>query len=96
MDKDGRSRTPAARLCAVPPADLTLLSISNQGSYPAQKVERVLHYGTDKPPQGQGYMPVWEPLLKSMNSETQEVTDLRIHNLTEYVRTLQARPVSHP
>jgi len=94
--KDGRARTPVARLCAVPPADLTLLAINNHGAYPARKVFEVLHNGTGKPFQGQGYMPVWEPLLKSMNSETQEVVDLRLRNLTEYVRTLQARPVVRP
>jgi mono/diheme cytochrome c family protein len=94
--KDGRARTPASRLCAVSPSDLTLLSINNQGSYPAQKVLAVLHNGTGKPSQGQGYMPVWEPLLKSTNSETQDLVDLRLRNLTEYVRTLQARPVTFP
>ena len=94
--KDGRARTAASRLCTVSPSDLTLLSINNQGSYPAQKVLEVLHNGTGKPPQGQGYMPVWEPLLKSMNSETQDVVDLQLRNLTEYVRTLQTRPVAHP
>jgi hypothetical protein len=94
--KDGRAKTVAARLCVVPPADLTLLSLNNQGAYPAHRVAEILRNGTGKPPQGQGYMPVWEPLLKSMNSESQEVIDLRIRNLTEYVRTLQARLVAKP
>jgi hypothetical protein len=31
-------------------------------------------------------MPDREPLLKSMNSETQDVVDLRLRSLTEYVR----------
>ena len=73
-----------------------LFSINNQGAYPAHKVAEILRNGTGKPPQGQGYMPVWEPLLKSMNSESQDVIDLRIRNLTEYVRTLQARLVAEP
>src|ERR1700740_1896716 len=83
--KDGRAQTLAARL-----------SINNQGAYPAHKVAEILRSGTGKPPQGQGYMPVWEPLLKSMNSESQDVIDLRIRNLTEYVGTLQARLVVEP
>jgi hypothetical protein len=94
--KDGRAKTLAARLCAVPPADLTLLSLNNEGAYPAHRVAEILRNGTGKPSQGQGYMPVWEPLLKSMNSESQDVIDLRIRNLTEYVRTHQARLVAEP
>jgi mono/diheme cytochrome c family protein len=87
--KDGRAKTPAARLCTVPPADLSTLALKNHGIYPAARVSEVLHNGTGKPATGQGYMPVWQPLLQSMNSETLEVTELRIRNLTDYVKTLQ-------
>jgi len=95
--KDGRANTPVARLCAVPPADLSVLAFNNHGIYPASRVAEVLRNGTGKTPTGQGYMPVWQPLLQSMNSETLAVTELRIRNLTDYVKTLQVPPPApHP
>jgi len=90
--KDGRAKTQAARLCTVPPADLSVLALNNHGIYPATRVAEVLRNGTGKTPTGQGYMPVWQPLLQSMNSETLEVTEVRIRNLTDYVKTLQVPP----
>jgi mono/diheme cytochrome c family protein len=89
--KDGRAKTRSARFCVVPPSDLTLLALRNRGVYPALRISRVLHEGTGKRVRGQGYMPVWEPLLTSMNAESPEVTELRIHNLTHFVKTLQAK-----
>ena len=90
--KDGRANTPTAHLCTVPPADLSVLALHNHGIYPAARVAEVLRNGTGKTPTGQGYMPVWQPLLQSMNSESLEITELRIRNLTDYVKTLQVPP----
>ncbi len=87
--KDGRGKGRSSRLCTVPPTDLTQFSRNNHGTFPAKWVLEVLHHGTGLPPKGQGYMPVWGPLLKSMNSDPPEVTEARLQNLTEYVETLQ-------
>jgi len=89
---DGHGLGTASRYCTVPPSNLTLLTRKNHGVYPAKRVSQVLHSGTGKTPQGQGYMPVWEPLLKTMNEDKPGITEIRIANLTEYVRTLQERP----
>ncbi|MGB7846705.1 MAG: c-type cytochrome [Candidatus Acidiferrum sp.] len=90
--KDGRGQTPYARYCAVPPADLSQLTRNNHGIYPAERVSNVLRRGTGQLPRGPGYMPVWEPLLRSMNSDPPGITEVRIQNLTKYVKTLQSRP----
>jgi len=71
-----------------------LLAKKNHGVFPAKRVSQVLHTGTGKTPQGQGYMPVWAPLLQSMNADKPETTEIRIANLTEYVRSLQERPAT--
>ena len=92
----GQGQGPAARYCTVSPANLALLAKNNHGVFPAKYVSRVLHIGTGKRPKGQGYMPVWEPLLRSMNADKSETTELRIANLTEYVRTLQEPPATSP
>ena len=89
---DSRGRGHSARYCTVPPADLTQLARSNHGIYPSAKVCEVLRHGTGQAPKGQGYMPLWEPLLNSMNGEPANVTEERIRNLAEYVKTLQDLP----
>jgi len=91
---DGQGLGRAAHLCTVPPARLALLAKKNHGVFPANHVSQVLHSGTGKRPEGQGYMPVWAPLLQSMNRDKPETTETRIANLTEYVRTLQEHPAT--
>ncbi|MFI5096034.1 MAG: c-type cytochrome [Candidatus Acidiferrales bacterium] len=88
----GRGKGRSSRYCTVPPADLTHLAQKNHGSYPTEKVCEVLRRGTGQPPKGQGYMPIWEPLLKSMNADPPGVTEVRIQNLVKYVKTLQDEP----
>ncbi|HKM79545.1 MAG TPA: cytochrome c [Candidatus Acidoferrum sp.] len=92
--RDGQGLGPAAHYCTVPPAKLVLLAKKNHGVFPANHVSQVLHSGTGKRPEGQGYMPVWAPLLQSMNGDKPETTEIRIANLTEYVKTLQERPAT--
>lgn len=91
---DGHGLGPAAHYCIVSPANLALLAKKNHGAFPAKHVSQVLHYGTGKRPRGQGYMPVWGPFLQTMNADKPETTEIRIVNLTEYVRTLQERPAT--
>jgi len=88
--QDGRGKGRSSRYCSVPPTDLTQLAQKNNGAYPAEHVCEVLRHGTGHAPKGQGYMPVWEPLLKSMNADPPGVTDVRIQNLAAYIKTLQA------
>jgi mono/diheme cytochrome c family protein len=92
--EDGRGEGHSARHCTVPPADLTQLARNNHGIYPAERVCEVLRRGTGQPPKGQGYMPIWEPLLNSLNAEPASVTEERIRSLAEYVKTLQDRPAA--
>jgi mono/diheme cytochrome c family protein len=92
--EDGRGKGQSARYCTVPPADLTQLARNNHGIYPTERICDVLRHGTGKPAKNQVYMPIWEPLLKSMNAEPATVTEERIRNLSEYVKTLQDRPAA--
>ena len=83
---DGRS----SHYCSVPPTNLTRLAEKNQGIYPEDHVCDVLRHGTGRVAKGHGYMPVWEPLLKSMNKDASGATEQRIKNLAAYIKTLQA------
>jgi hypothetical protein len=89
--KDGRGKGQSSRLCTVSPVDLTQFARNNHGIFPTKWVSGVLHHGTGRPPRGQGYMPVWEPLLRSMHGEPPDVTETRLQNLTDYVKTLQVK-----
>jgi len=89
---DGQGQGTAAHYCTVAPANLTWLTRKNRGLFPAKRVSEVLHSGTGKTPRGQGYMPVWAPLLQAMNADKPATTEIRIVNLTQYVETLQAHP----
>lgn len=90
--EDGRGKGRSSRYCTVPPADLTQLAWKNHGIYSPERVCHILRYGTGRPTKGQGYMPIWELLLRSMNADPPDVTEIRIHNLAEYVKTLQHTP----
>jgi mono/diheme cytochrome c family protein len=92
--EDGRGIGSYSRDCTVPPADLTQLARGNHGIYPSKRVCQVLRHGTGLPPQGQGYMPIWAPLLKLMNADPPGVTEVRIHSLAEYIETLQDKPAA--
>jgi mono/diheme cytochrome c family protein len=89
---DGRGKGRSSRYCSVPPTDLTQLAQKNKGIYPADWVCDVLRRGTGRLSKRHGYMPVWKPLLKSMNADVEGVTELRIRNLSAYIRTLQVAP----
>jgi len=89
---DGRGAGRASQYCTVKPSNLTKLAENNKGVYPEQRVCEVLRNGTGHLAHGVGYMPVWKPLLTSMNGDAPETTEQRIKNLASYIETLQERP----
>jgi mono/diheme cytochrome c family protein len=86
----GEGNGPAATALKKPPANLTLLAKQNNGTFPQKRVEDVLRHGVDYPSHGNSEMPVWGPTFRALSADQQAVT-LRIANLTEYVRSLQAK-----
>ncbi len=90
---DGRGRGPTAEALKFPPPDITTMTKSHNGTYPAQHVEAVLRFGVDNPAHGSKEMPIWGPVLKSMDHAegSNPVQALRITNLVRYVETLQVK-----
>lgn len=88
---DGRGHGPTAAVLKVPPADLTVLSTSNNGKYPDVHVAAVLQFGIDTRAHGSKEMPVWGPVLRSVEPRDDQIRALRITNLVRYVETLQAK-----
>ena len=89
---DGRGAGPAAAALKKSPADLTQLARKNNGQFPAQRVSLVLTSGpAEMLSHGSKEMPVWGRLFKSMGSGNEGVARLRVGNLTDYVKSIQAK-----
>jgi mono/diheme cytochrome c family protein len=88
---DGKGAGPAAVALTMQPTDLTALSKNNGGKFPATHVVSVLQFGAANPAHGTAEMPVWGPVLGSMNQSTPQVRALRVSNLSRYLETLQAK-----
>ncbi len=86
----GKGDGPAASALKQPPADLTTLAKRHGGKSPDDYVANVLRNGVKAPAHGDAEMPVWGPLFSSMD-QNQAVVDLRIANLTKYIKSLQAK-----
>ena len=89
---EGKGDGPVARFLRTPPADLGALAQRNGGKYPADKVAATLRLGTDGGAHGTSDMPTWGSLFRNQDKKTGlGFAEVRIHNLTEYVKTLQEK-----
>lgn len=87
---EGKGNGPAAQSLKTHPTNLTMLAMSNGNKFPQDHVVSVLRFGMEISSHGSKDMPVWGPVLRSLNksnpgSEEQQ----RISNLTKYLRTMQ-------
>jgi mono/diheme cytochrome c family protein len=88
--KDGKGDGPAASEFKIRPANLTVLSANNNGKFPADHVAETIRTGPrDAKAHGSKDMPVWGPVFASMGGTA--AVEQRIHNLTTYVESLQAK-----
>jgi len=88
---DGRGNGPVASALKQKPADLTALAKHNGGKFPSSHVATVLEYGSELPAHGTAQMPVWGPVLGRMDQQHPDQRLLRISNLSQYLRSIQAR-----
>jgi mono/diheme cytochrome c family protein len=88
---DGKGNGPVAPALKQQPSDLTVLSRNNGGKFPALHLMSVLQYGPTIPSHGTREMPVWGPILGTMDQGQYQEKTIRINNLTAYLRTIQTR-----
>jgi hypothetical protein len=74
-----------------PPTDLTQLTKSHDGKYPANMVAGTLRFGSGPASHGSADMPVWGPLFQSLDRYHDSSVQQRISNLVKYIETLQAK-----
>lgn len=87
----GKGDGPAASELKVAPADLTQLAKKNDGKFPTDHVRSILEFGAKAPAHGSNDMPVWGTLFRALDQNDPAKTNLRIQNLVEYIKTLQAK-----
>lgn len=87
---EGRGDGPVALAMKAMPADLTLLSMNNDGQYPADKVRGIIDGRADVKAHGPRAMPVWgEEFYVSTEGIGQRQARDRVDALTEYLRAMQ-------
>ena len=90
---EGKGNGPAAPALKKAPADLTALAAKNGGAYPDRRVADFIRGDVNEPAHGSREMPVWGDLFSSLNggSSSGMVVQLRVSNLTDYIKSLQAK-----
>ena len=89
--QDGKGQGPVASSLKSQPSDLTILARTNNGKFPGSHVTAVLEFGSKIPAHGSAAMPVWGPILGKMDVTVPQDKQLRISNLSFYLRTIQVK-----
>jgi mono/diheme cytochrome c family protein len=82
---------PAAAALKSPPSDLTLLTKSNSGKFPSERVMSILRGQATVTAHGNRDMPVWGPVFWHISQGHESEVQQRIVNLTRYIESLQAK-----
>lgn len=88
--QDAKGGGPAATALKKKPTDLTQLTVHNKGKFPDSRVARYIEGDDNVDAHGTRDMPMWGDIFKSM-SGSDEITRMRVSNLTAYIKTLQAK-----
>ena len=86
---DGKGNGPEAATLKVKPANLTLLAKGNGRTFPTERVRKFISGDEhSRRKQGSREMPVWGPIFHQIE-EDQDFGNVRLHNLIEYLKTMQ-------
>ncbi len=87
---DAKGNGPVAPDLKVRPSDLTRIAIRNNGTFPMQRVEKIIS-GEIMAVSGHGSreMPVWGPFFSQVDNDV-DLGRVRIDNLARYLRGIQA------
>jgi mono/diheme cytochrome c family protein len=90
--RDAKGNGPAASSLKVPPPDLTQLTAKAAGKFPELQVYGVIHGDANMPAaHGSKDMPVWGSIFQSMARDNGAGTQMRVANLTAYIKSLQTK-----
>lgn len=77
---------PAAKALTKAPADLTRISIRNDGNFPEVRVKRYIEGADEVAAHGTRDMPVWGHLFRSLEPD---LVPLRVQALADFLRSIQ-------
>jgi mono/diheme cytochrome c family protein len=87
---DAKGTGPAAAALRKAPADLTRLSARNGGTFPEMQVAQYIEGQEIVAAHGSRDMPIWGDVFRSMSRDA-GTDHLRVVNLTNYLKTIQAQ-----
>ena len=93
--RSGRGDGPTAAALKTKPADLTLLSRGNGGTFPRARVLDFIEGSSRATAHGGPEMPVWGPTLRALDASDARVT-VRLQNLVAFVESIQQGPALPP
>lgn len=88
---DLKGHGPLATELKTLPADLTTLAQRHGGKFPDEYVKDFLRNGVKYSAHGDSDMPIWGPLFGSIRGTDPELVSIRIVNLTNYIKSTQAK-----
>jgi mono/diheme cytochrome c family protein len=80
---------PVAQVIKEPIPNLTTLKARNGGQFPYLMVVQSIKGDPQMPAHGTADMPVWGPVLRQLSQRSEAEMELRVHNLTDYVESMQ-------
>ncbi len=86
----GKGNGPAAPALKQALPDLTLLSRKSGGEFPSFRVSNIIQGDGEITAHGSKEMPMWGDAFRSLRRD-ESVVKLRVHNLTEYIESLQEK-----
>ncbi len=89
--KEGKGDGPAAKALKMQPTDLTKLTSNNHGNFPDIRIARVIQGSDVFAAHGSREMPIWGEVFTRMDAGGAASAKLRIDNLAEYIKSLQAK-----
>lgn len=87
---DGKGNGPAAPALKQALPDLTLLTKKSNGQFPSFRVSNIIQGDAEITAHGSKEMPMWGDAFRNLR-RYEPVVKLRIHNLTEYIESLQEK-----
>jgi mono/diheme cytochrome c family protein len=89
---EARGNGPSAPALKKPVPDLTQISQRNGGRFPREQVRNYISGESDILAHGTRAMPIWGPIFRQLDRDS-ELGEIRLHNVTVYVESLQKTKV---
>lgn len=87
----GMGNGPAAAALKTKPTDLTLLAVKNGGRFPDAHIAEIIKGDSLMAAHGNKEMPVWGPIFLTLGRRDPAQEQMRIHNLTTYLESIQQK-----